>query len=147
MKVHSFKYFATIMCNIIIQKKCNFVHPGQNKYGKRWCQYDIGFQQHAYSSARQTILFPNIYVRMRFLGYPHKACWMLTTMLIYEIAIWKWNACFSTHFKKWSTNIFISQWLINVRLVDKEIEEKKEKKSKMLTTQQKRGKIIPMAMG
>jgi hypothetical protein len=31
--------------------------------------------------------------------------------------------------------------------VDKEIEEKKEKKSKMLTTQQKRGKIIPMAMG
>jgi hypothetical protein len=54
---------------------------------------------------------------------------------------YEWNACFSTHSEKWSANIFISQWLITVRPLDKETEKETEKTSKMLTTLQKGGKI------
>jgi len=84
VKVHVFKYFATIMCNVIIQKKCNLVHLGQNKYGRRWCQYDTRFQQHAYSCARQIILFLNIHLRMKYIRSPYKV--MLKTY--HHVDLW-----------------------------------------------------------
>jgi hypothetical protein len=112
------------------------VHLGQNKYGRRWRQYDTRFQQHAYSCARQIILFPNIYLKMKYIGYPYKV--MLKTY--HHVDLWNHHMNgmhVYPHSEKWSTNIFISQWLISIRPLDKEIEKKIEKISKMLIALQK----------
>jgi hypothetical protein len=60
---------------------------------------------------------------------------------------YEWNACFSTHSEKWSANIYISQWLITVRPLDKETEKETEKTFKDADYPTKRGENIPMAMG